>query len=136
MKKSFVLMLLLVGCSTSNTYTLINGKIDGKTHINEYGVEYKKIETYEKNKLVKIEEVWDAKGNKELLPSTDLGENDEIVFDTFIHYNDKDPMIGLYKLKGKEVLLRCETYEDVVEYTPTSPEWDEVKKSGFKCPKE
>ncbi len=133
MKKLLFLISLLTACQFPKSYTLINGEINGKAYVNKYGSEYKRIETYENNKLVKMEEVWDGKGNKELLPKTSFGNNGGVIFDTFIHYKGEDPIIGLYKLDGKEVLLRCEV-PYIIEFTSTSPKWNELKKSGFKCP--
>lgn len=111
-------------------FPLANGKIDGEAIFLDKTL--KTIAKYKNGKIIQNIDVY-----LESPASTFLGENDEqeIIFDTEItNFNNQEIFDEtIYKLNNQEVLFRCGG-DNFGEYTPQSPEWEDIKKSGFKCP--
>lgn len=118
-------------------FPLVYGKINGeKITIDEiskvsrkfiHGIWFQKTITY----LSGITEFRSVKGEKKV-------EYDTRIITWDVDEDEENAGIlgkSIFKLNDQEVLLLClnKNREDD-QYTPQSPEWEDIKKSGFKCP--
>ena len=119
-------------------FSLVDGKIEGqKVTIDDYS-----------NSLVETEFVHGSWFQKTIIYLSGIIEwsvkgEKKVEYDTRIETWDVDEdeensgILGksIFKLNDQEVLLLCQNKNrEDDQYTPQSPEWEDIKKSGFKCP--
>lgn len=118
-------------------FSLVDGKIEGKKlTIDEYS-NSEEVRKFSHGR-------WFQKTTSYFKGTTKfwIRKNEKVEYDKSVIMWDVDEdeekagILGkaILEFKNQKVLLVCLDENGDSEYTPQSPEWEDIKKSGFKCP--